>query len=293
MYQQLLPIIAPVALAAALGFGWARLGVPFDRDFVTRVVMAIGAPCLVLQGIAGLEAGSGDFVVALGIGVAVLACCAAVGALVLRLAGQPLRSFLPPVMFGNAGNLGLPLALFAFGDRGLGLAVAFYLVGAVAQFTVGPLFQGREPAWRTLTRTPIIYAAGGGLALFSTGARLPGWATNSIDLLAGLAIPLMLLALGHALGSFRVRNAGVAVGVSAMRLGVGLAVGLAAVELLDLQGALRGVVIIQSTMPVAVFNFLLAARYDRDPEDVAGSILVSTVVSFLTLPALVLFALDG
>ena len=44
-------------------------------------------------------------------------------------------------------------------------------------------------------------------------------------------------------------------------------------------------------MPTAVFNFLLAARYDRHPKDVAGAILVSTVLSFLTLPALLLFAL--
>lgn len=293
MYQQLVPIIAPVAICALIGYVWARLGLPFERDFVTRVIMAVGAPCLVLQGIAGLPAGEPDFFVALAIGIGVLASAGLAGALLLRAFGQPLRSFLPPVVFGNAGNLGLPLCLFAFGDQGLGLAVAFYLVGSVAQFTVGPLFQGREPAWRTLVRTPIIYAAALGLALFASGARLPAWAGNTVDLLAGLAIPLMLLALGHALGSFRVRRAGVAVGVSAMRLGLGFAAGLAATELLGLTGTLRGVVLIQSAMPVAVFNFLLAARYDRHPEDTAGAILVSTLVSFVTVPALLLFALDG
>ena len=44
-------------------------------------------------------------------------------------------------------------------------------------------------------------------------------------------------------------------------------------------------------MPLAVFNFLLAARYDRHPDDIAGAILVSTVLSFLTMPALILFVL--
>src|SRR5690606_948031 len=109
-----------------------------------------GVPCLILQGTAGLRADAGVFVSMLGYGVMILVICASIGALVLRLLGKPLRSYLPPVAFGNAGNLGLPLCLFAFGEEGLGLAIGIYLVGSVAQFLIGPLFQGREPVWRTL-----------------------------------------------------------------------------------------------------------------------------------------------
>jgi len=83
------------------------------------------------------------------------------------IAGQPLRSFLPPVVIGNTGNLGLPLCLFAFGPEGLGLAVAVYLVYSVTQFVFGPLFQGREPAWRTLATTPMIYTAVIGVLLLA------------------------------------------------------------------------------------------------------------------------------
>lgn len=146
MYEQLLPIIAPVLVAAAAGYLWALVGLPFDRDFVTRMVMNIGAPCLILAGIAGLEAEVSTFLETLGIAVGVLIACSLAGGLVLRLAGQPLRSFLPPVVFGNVGNLGLPLCMFAFGQEGLGLAIAFYLVGSMSQFIIGPLFQGREPS---------------------------------------------------------------------------------------------------------------------------------------------------
>ncbi len=293
MYQQLIPIIAPVLICAGFGFAWARLGLPFEREFVTRMIMNIGTPCLILRGMAGLEVEPESFLRVVGIAVVILSATAVIGGVVLRIAKQPLRSFLPSAVFGNAGNLGLPLCLFAFGEPGLVLGVAFYLVGSVTQFIFGPLFQGREAAWRILVTTPIIYAALFGLALLATDTAMPLWLANTVDLFAGLAIPLMLLALGYSLANFRVRRAGLATGLAVLRLGLGFGLGLAAVTLLDLEGTLRGVVLIQSSMPVAVFCFLLAARYDRDPDDVAASILVSTVAAFLLLPALLIFALGG
>jgi predicted permease len=101
----------------------------------------------------------------------------------------------------------------------------------------------------------------------------------------------MLLALGYSLANFRIARPGKAIGLAAFRLGLGFSVGVGVAELFDLSGTIRGVVIIESAMPLAVFNFLLAARYDRHPDDIAGAILVSTVLSFLTLPALILYVL--
>jgi len=293
MYQELIPIIGPVLIAVLLGYGWSRSGVPFQRDFLTSVVMNIGVPCLILQGISTLDASTPTFMFMVGVGVFAHTACALAGGLVLRLLRLPARSYLPPVVFGNAGNLGLPLCLFAFGQEGLGLALGYYLVGSVAQFVVAPLFQGRQPVLRVLLQTPIVYAALAGLLLLGTGTPLPAWLANTVGLLAGLAIPLMLLALGHALGTLSVANLPVALGLAALRLLLGLSVGLVVTEILHLEGVLRGVVIIQTAMPVAVFNYLLAARYDRHPGEVAGAIVVSTVLAFLTLPALLLWALPG
>ena len=103
----------------------------------------------------------------------------------------------------------------------------------------------------------------------------------------------MMLALGHALGSFKVQRLPIAAAIAAGRLGLGLAVGLTIAQLFGLTGIERGVVLVQSAMPVAVFNFLLAARYDRHPDDIAGAIVISTLVSFATLPALLLLALPA
>ena len=187
VYTQLIPIIVPVLICALLGYGWARSGLPFEREFLTRIIMNIGSPCLILNGIANLEFAPSDFALMLGTSVTILASCSLIGAVMLRLAGQSLRSFLPPVIFGNTGNLGLPLCLFAFGDEGLGLAVAVYLVYSVSQFVFGPLVQGRESAWRTLATTPMIYAAVIGIVLLATDTPLPTTLANTSPL--GVHVP--------------------------------------------------------------------------------------------------------
>ena len=293
MYAQLIPILAPVFIVTLLGYGWARLGVPFQREFLTGLVMNIGVPCLILNGTLHLEADASQFLSMIGFAVLALLVCTAIGAVILRAMGQPLRSYLPPIAFGNSGNLGLPLCLFAFGKQGLGLAIGFYLVGSVSQFIAGPLFQGRQPVWRTLATTPVNYAAVLGIGLLATDVALPLWLGNTIELLSGIAIPLMMLALGHALGSFKVQRLPIAAGIAAGRLGLGLLVGYAITVAFGLTGTGRGVVLLQSAMPVAVFNYLLAARYDRHPDDVAGAIVISTVAAFAALPALLLLALPA
>ncbi|MBX6323857.1 MAG: AEC family transporter, partial [Rhodospirillaceae bacterium] len=110
-------------------------------------------------------------------------------------------------------------------------------------------------------------------------------------LFAGVTIPLMLLALGVSLARLRVASRGRALALASVRLGGGVVVGVALSWALGLHGAARGVLIIQSAMPVAVFNYLFAQLYRRAPDEVAGAIVTSTAISFLTLPALLLLAL--
>ena len=101
----------------------------------------------------------------------------------------------------------------------------------------------------------------------------------------GIAIPLMLMALGFSLASFQVQRLAPSLLITFLRLGTGILAGFIVVWTFQLEGTLRGVILIQAAMPVAVFNFLMAARYDRHPEEVAGSIVLSTLISFVTLPS--------
>lgn len=198
---------------------------------------------------------------------------------------------LPSLTFGNAGNIGLPLCLFAFGEQGLGLAAAVFLVAVITQFTLAPALQDSKPPLRTLLTTPVVYGSAIGVILLSTGARLPEWLDTTVGLLAGVAIPLSLLTLGFCLAELRIKRAPLALGLGLARLSLGFGVALAVSHLLGLTGIAHGVLVLQGGMPTAVFSYLLSARYDRDPEDVAGIVLVSTLVSAASLPFLISYVL--
>ena len=71
----------------------------------------------------------------------------------------------------------------------------------------------------------------------------------------------------------------------------GFLIGFGMAQLLGFSGVARGVLILQCAMPVAVFNYLLAQRYDRSPEQVASVVVVSTLLTAVTLPLLLPFVI--
>jgi predicted permease len=101
----------------------------------------------------------------------------------------------------------------------------------------------------------------------------------------------MLLGLGAALAEFRAQNKARQFALSAARIALGLAGGALVAWLFGMEGTERGVLIVQSAMPVAVFNYLFARMYGANPDEVAGLVLISTLLSYLTLPLVVAFAM--
>ena len=285
------PIIAPVFVVAAIGFGWARAGMPFDTEFTTTLVSNLSFPCLIVATLAKLDVDPAAFSQMAWAGVLTVLATGAIAAVVLKAFGRPQPVYWPPLVFGNVGNMGLPLCLFAFGEEGLALGIIFFTVFVAIQFTLGISVAAGQLSARTLVRTPLVWACLLGIALQLGGIGLPHWVDNTIGLVGDLAIPMMLLTLGVALANLKVTSLWRSALMSLGRLGLGLGVGLAIAEILGLEGAARGVLILQSAMPVAVLNYLFAARYDRSPEEIAGLVLVSTALSFVTLPALLLIVL--
>ena len=91
------------------------------------------------------------------------------------------------------------------------------------------------------------------------------------------------------LGSLQVAVAGRALLLGVVRLLLGVSAGFATVYVLELEGTLRNVILLQSAMPAAVFNYLLAMQYQREPAIVAGLVVSSTLISFITIPLLLLY----
>lgn len=291
MFSELSGVLLPVFIIAALGYGWRKLGVPFEREFVTRLVLNIAGPCLIVDSLSNLTLPA-DVIARMalgGVGMFVTAVLASF--VIIKLARLPVRTFLPALAIGNTGNLGLSVCFFAFGQEGLGLAVAVFVANSIGQFTLTPMLQSGGSPWKTLVTTPVIYGAIIGTSLLATGYELPGWLADTVGMLGSLLIPLMLLALGNTLGGFKVSRLPFASFWGLVRLAIGLGIAILIAEALGLQGVPRGVLILQGAMPAAMFSYLFAARYDRAPDDVAGIVLMSTLFSVLTLPVVVAYAL--
>ena len=290
MIPQILAVVAPVALIVAAGAVWARLGYAYDTDLVTNLVFYLGAPALVFTTLSAFEvdAGTGRFALA---SVVALASFGLIGAAALYVLRLPVRQLAVPVMFPNLGNMGLPLCLFAFGQAGLALGVVFFAIGTTLHYTVGVWMLSDRLGVVEMLRTPLLYATAAGLAVQALGITPWTWITNSTELLGNFTIPLLLLTLGVALARIRVRNIARGSAVAALRLTIGLGVGVGLSAVLGLQGTERGVLILNSMMPTAVFSYLLALKYKAFAEDVAGAVTLSTVGAFLMLPVVLVFLL--
>lgn len=293
MLAQLFAVIAPVFFTAAVGFAWVKSGRPFDIRQLTPLITQVGSPCLVLSTLLKAEIAPGALVQMAGASALAHGAAIAGGALLLTLARLPRKSFLPALTFPNTGNMGLPLCLFAFGEEGLALAIGYFVVSGVGQFTVGYALAAGTVDWKKLIQTPVIWAVGLAIALIATDTDLPAWAMNTISLIGQFTIPAMLLALGVSLASLQVKRLAVPGGLAVARIAGGAAIGAGVVHLLGLEGPAAGVVLLQSAMPVAVFNYLFAALHGNRPEEVAGLVVVSTALSFATLPFLLAVVLPG
>ena len=170
----------------------------------------------------------------------------------------------------------------------MALAMVYFAVTTIGQFTLGPAIASGRFQLGAMARTPLIYAVVLALVLGGFEVPIPRWIANTAALAGGMAVPLMLMALGVALAKLKSASLGRSITLAAVRLSMGAAGGWAIATLLfDLDGVQRGVVIIESAMPVAVFNYLFALMHDNQPEEVAGMVLTSTVLAMLGLPLLV------
>jgi malate permease and related proteins len=292
MLQQIFAIIAPVFLIAAVGYVWRRQRMPFDTAMVTDLVTYVGAPCLLFSSLLVNGPDLTAIIQIVGAALLVAGIVAAAGAIILKAFRLPLSAYLPSLFVPNVGNMGLPLCLFAFGEEGLALAVAYYAASSVLQFTAGVSIASGRMSTDIVFRNPVIWAITAAFILLYADIELPNWVANTTVTLAGFAIPLMLMSLGASLGNLRITTFRRSLGLAIFRLIAGFGVGVGIAAALNLEGTVRGVVIIQSAMPTAVFTYLFAVRAKTRPEEVGGIVVISTVLSFATLPLLLAFVLD-
>lgn len=286
-----LAIVAPVFLLASIGFVWARAGYDYPTEFITRMAMTLAVPCLIFTALMQADIAPATLTA---LSLAALTAYGGVIALSWALVaalGLDRAAYVAPLAFGNTGNLGLPLALFAFGDTGLGMAVVIFAVMVILSSTIGLwLVAGGASAGKVL-REPLLWAAVLGGLFLTMGWQTPDWITRALALIGQMAIPLLLITLGVAIARLKPGLIGRAVWLSAAKLALGLAAGVAAGRAFGLEPVAFGVLVLQLATPVAVTAYLLAERYRADPDAVAGLVMVSTLISVAALPVTVSFLL--
>lgn len=286
-----LNIVAPVFLLAGVGFVWVRFGFEYRVAFVTRLAMTFSMPCLIFvalmntdidpQALADLSLASLAVYVVLGL--AILAVI-----LALRLDS---RTYLAPLVFGNTGNLGLPLALFAFGDEGLGYAVVIFAVMAILSFTIGIWTVAGAGSLGRVLKEPLVGATLLGALFLSQGWQTPLFLTNTLELTGQMAIPLMLVTLGVAVARLETRAIGKAFLLALVKVVICVIVGYYVALWFALPPVAAAVLMLQVATPVAVTSYLLAEKYGADAETVAGLVVASTLLSVITLPLILSFVI--
>jgi predicted permease len=287
--------VLPVFVVAAVGFAVARV-YKADVRALSRVTFNALSPCLVFEMLVTSSLGAADFGRMTALAVLTIGGIGLVARLVtmsFRLDRAMTSAFLIVVMFSNSGNYGLPVILFAFGRDALAHATVYFVVNAVATYTLGVFLAsaGRRSLGQAaagVLRVPAVWAVVAAGIVMALGVHLPPAVMRPVELLSAAAIPTMILVLGMQLerGAWPERPMLVITAVI-LALVVTPAIAFGASRLLGLAGAARQAAILQSGMPSAVLTTILALEFDVAPSFVTACVMLSTLASPVTVTLLI------
>jgi len=287
---RLAAILFPIFGIVAAGYFYARHHKP-EMAVANRLNMDVFVPALVFGAMAGK---SFDLVafgpLALG-GFIVLASCGLLAWPIAKLFGIQPKTLVPPMMFNNSGNIGLPLAVLAWGEEALPAAVILFMLENTLHFSFGARLLDPKTRLLTLWRVPVLSAAMLGLAVALL--KIPIWPPLliGIKMLGEISVPLLLFALGVRMTDVSFREWKVATGSAILRPLAGMLIASGVVQLLHLQGRDAAMLLVFGAFPPAVLNFLFAERYKQEPERVASIVLIGNLASLVFLPVVLAMVL--
>jgi predicted permease len=290
---QITSIVIPVFAVIGVGSLFARLHKNPDIRFITDFITYIGAPALVFYSLLDKELTYDNFypILISSVAVAIFGIVFGLAAAKKLAFGSPAATL--PVAFMNCGNMGLPICYFAFGREGLAAATIFFVGMSIMHYTFGSMIAGGKGRLKEALLLPLTPAAILAIVLNRTNVSLPLAIERPVELLANTTIPLMLFTLGVRLYSIKSFDKLRPLTLGTVRFLVGLSAGLLCIYLFNLKGIAANIVILQATMPPAVFNFILCEKFSQKPELAASIIFAGTILAMLTIPLLlyILFSL--
>jgi malate permease and related proteins len=286
--------LLPVFLALAAGFGLGRW-LNIEPKPISQVSFYIFSPCLIFSLITSNNLNDADFLRMMAFATVVISLTGlitwALGRM-LKLERRMLMAVILAAMFMNAGNYGLSVNLFAFGEEGLAHASLFFVVSAIYTYTGGVVIASMgslslKHSLLNLARLPVVYAVLAAFVFVRLDWTLPLPVERTVVLFAQAAIPSMLVMLGLQLNQVRWEGNTAAVTLSTtMRLVAAPLLGLLLSRSFGLQGAAHQAGVLEAGMPTAVLATVLATEYDLEPSFITTVVVISTLLSPFTLTPL-------
>ncbi len=287
----------PILLSAGIGFALAKF-LKINPRPLSQVIFYVFSPILVFKLITSSQLSNSDILRTLLFAIILMVFVGAITWVIgsiLKLDRKTLAAVLITSMFMNAGNYGLPLTKFAFGEAALAFASVFFVINAMFTNTVGIVIassgsQSVLNSVKGLIKFPAIYALALGVIFLQFGWKLPSGLDRSVTLLSDAAIPCMLVLLGMQLVNIRLNGrATPLVLTGSMRLLIAPLLAFGLTRLFHMSGPSYQAVVLEAAMPVAVLTTILATEFDAEPSFVTAAVLVTTLLSPFTLTPLLAF----
>jgi malate permease and related proteins len=294
IYLKLFEVLFPVFFVVGIGYYLGKKNPKIDTTFITNFAAKIGTPAMIIYSLNPVNISFEVFKAYFWYYFIAIAAFSLVGIIILYLQNtKDIIRELPPLAMPNTGNMGLPICLFAYGSQGLGVSAAISALIILSHFTFGVFLAARKFSFDVIIKSPPFYAIIIAVFLLYYDLELPGFVENTTFLLMYATIFLILMSLGIALTRLKVFSINKAIFTSIGRVILGPIIGYLLILYFDLEGFAAGVLLIQCSMPSAVLNYLVASIYSpkKIVDSVASTIVVSTLMSFITIPIVVFFAL--
>ena len=283
MTARILGIILPVFSIIALGYFWGRRVRP-DMAMVNRVSMNVLAPALIFSALSSKSFDVREDALLLAGSVGIVLGSGLLAWPIARLLREDPRTFVPPMMFNNCGNMGLPLAVLAFGEAGFGPMVALFTISNLTHFTLGAWIIDHHARFRRLLRNPMVWSTVAGFAFAILRPPLPEWIATTLKLVGDGLIPMMLLSLGVRLVDIDWQDTKIGLVGGIVCPVTGLVMAAVIAHLLALNPLQAGLLYLFGALPPAVLNFMVAEQYRQEPGKVASIVLIGNLMSLLFIP---------
>jgi len=294
IYIKLFEVLFPVFFVVGIGYYLGKTNPKIDTTFITSFAANIGTPAMVIYAITSTGINFEIFRDYFWYYLLAICLFALVGIFTLYLLKtKDIVRELPPLIFPNTGNMGLPICMFAYGSKGLGVSASITSLIILCHFTLGVFLADRKFNLNVILKNPPFYAIIFSAIMLFYGIKMPVFVVNTTEWLMYVTIFLILMSLGIALTRLKVFSLSNALISSFTRMIIGPAIGFFLIFIFDLKGFAAGVLLIQCSMPSAVLNYLVGSIYSpkKIVDSIASTIVVSTLISFVTIPIVVYIAL--